>query len=132
MPEPLDAAKTWFEYAENDLQSAAMLVKEDALARNAGYHAQQAAEKALKAVLAGHDVKVPRTHDLDVLGDMVERWVPEISGHGKDLEWLTIFATESRYPFQSGLAITRDHAERALRIARQIKSICQTHLSAVH
>lgn len=35
-----------------------------------GFHAQQAVEKALKAVLAVHGVKVPFTHDLAGLAEL--------------------------------------------------------------
>lgn len=37
-----------------------------------GFHAQQAAEKALKAWLAVSDVEYPRTHDLSLLLTVLE------------------------------------------------------------
>jgi HEPN domain-containing protein len=42
-----------------------------------GFHAQQAVEKCLKAVLAQHRVEVHKTHDLRALLDLlVERNLP--------------------------------------------------------
>lgn len=38
-----------------------------------GFHAQQAAEKAIKAVLAAHQVVFPFTHDLKLLLNLLKR-----------------------------------------------------------
>ncbi|MDW8468096.1 MAG: HEPN domain-containing protein [Burkholderiales bacterium] len=38
-----------------------------------GFHAQQAAEKSLKAVLALHRIEYPRTHNLAMLLELVRR-----------------------------------------------------------
>lgn len=72
MPKHPERALRWLDYADTDLRSAAMLVKDADLARNAGFFAQQAAEKSLKAILASRDDAIPRTHDLGVLADWVE------------------------------------------------------------
>jgi HEPN domain-containing protein len=62
-----------------------------------GFHAQQAAEKLIKALLAlgGHDY--PRTHDLGLLLDLLaslDVWIPEAL---LTVEILTPFATVFRY-----------------------------------
>ena len=62
-----------------------------------GFHAQQAAEKILKAVLVSRQVTYPKTHDLAVLFEL-------LSKHGigcpvaiDDLDALTPFAVALRY-----------------------------------
>lgn len=62
-----------------------------------GFHAQQAVEKMLKAVLTGQAVPYSRTHDLAALLDLLER-----SGTGSPpdadcLPGLTPYAAEFRY-----------------------------------
>lgn len=63
-----------------------------------GFHAQQAVEKALKAVLAARGLAPPRIHDLVRLAHLVEKAgvpVPEDVWAAADL---TAYATVYRYP----------------------------------
>jgi HEPN domain-containing protein len=102
-----DAAE-WLLHAESDLQYA-MLGRgaPGILQSQVAFHTQQAAEKALKAVLVHASVDFPRTHDLQALlmliGDGGIAVPPELEG----VNALTRFAVETRYP--SGA----DHAGRA-------------------
>lgn len=62
-----------------------------------GFHAQQAVEKLLKAVLAALDRDFPRTHDLGALTALLEdvdRAPPE---HFAAAEELTLWAVQFRY-----------------------------------
>ncbi len=62
-----------------------------------GFHAQQAVEKLLKAVLASRGVRYRKTHDLVELIDLLHEnnilFPPEL----EDVRQLTPFATEFRY-----------------------------------
>ena len=61
------------------------------------FHAQQAAEKALKAILVAYNVAVPRTHNLRTLLDLLPTDVPlpsDILG----TVGLSDYAVTSRYP----------------------------------
>lgn len=62
-----------------------------------GFHAQQAAEKLIKALLAlgGHDY--PRTHDLGLLLDLLDSVDVRIPESLLTVENLTPFATVFRY-----------------------------------
>jgi len=62
-----------------------------------GFHAQQMVEKLLKAVLALHKIRFPRTHDLESLVKLIDQnniKRPEILHHLGDL---TPYAVEFRY-----------------------------------
>ncbi|GAB4581455.1 MAG: hypothetical protein Fur0022_42020 [Anaerolineales bacterium] len=61
------------------------------------YLAQQAAEKALKAILVLLDMKHPYTHDLDRLREMIPAGWRVKTAYPK-LYALTIWAVETRYP----------------------------------
>lgn len=108
--------RAWLRKAFLDLRAAnhAMFAAEPSLWADAVFHAQQAAEKALKAFLAWHDMPFRKTHNLEELGRecvkldgrlqaVVERAVP-----------LTEYAWKFRYPGEPG----EPSREEALRTAR--------------
>lgn len=64
-----------------------------------GFHAQQAAEKLLKAALAVHGVVAPRTHRLGDLLDLAHDRGLKVPNEFDDLHRLTPFAVEYRYEF---------------------------------
>jgi HEPN domain-containing protein len=80
------------------------------------FHAQQAVEKLLKALLQQQDVVFPKTHDL---GDLLERLLltfPQLTTLKDSLEWLTTFAIQVRYPGENAL---EEDAHRCLTIMRE-------------
>jgi HEPN domain-containing protein len=79
------------------------------------FHAQRAAEKALKAVLVCHGVRVPRSHDLAYLAAMlpVDVSMPVVL---VDLPALTKYAVQQRYPGEAP-PLTPKHRRCALQLA---------------
>jgi hypothetical protein len=66
------------------------------LTRAVCLHAQQATEKGLKAALVFLQIDFPRTHNLKRLARLLTKdW--ELPADD-DLDWLTTWATASRYP----------------------------------
>ena len=88
----------WLRYAEEDLVTAETLLSHPHVPpRQACWFAQQAAEKALKAALIFLQIDFRRTHDLNVLRDLVpESW--QLKAAHPDLSNLTRWAAEARYP----------------------------------
>jgi HEPN domain-containing protein len=65
---PHDLAAVFLRKARNDLTALTRLASEPQVADEiVGFHAQQAVEKALKAVLTSAGVRVGKTHDLNQL-----------------------------------------------------------------
>ena len=63
-----DAVRAWLLKGRHDLESAEwLLVRPEPLCDAAGFHSQQASEKALKAFLTWHDEPIERTHSLVAL-----------------------------------------------------------------
>ena len=62
-----------------------------------GFHAQQAAEKLLKAALCAHKIAFPRTHQLDELLDLAREQGLAVPEELEDLRYLSPFAVELRY-----------------------------------
>ena len=72
---------------------------EDAAAPDSmvGFHAQQAAEKLLKAALFLAEVAPPRTHNLAELLDLAATHCGDLPPNSEDLRWLTPYAVLYRY-----------------------------------
>ena len=83
------------------------------------FNAQQAAEKALKAVCLARNLDFPKTHSLVHLIDMVESGGLDIPKDVRDADILTQYAVQSRYP---GIVeeVTRDEYRDALKLASQV------------
>lgn len=92
-------ARGWFLKAESDLYAARRVLDGDGPYDTACFHAQQAAEKLLKGLLALKEHDFPRTHNLEELVRLCESVAPELDLKGVDLTELTPFAIEIRYDF---------------------------------
>jgi len=95
-----DLTKEWFKKAEGDVGTA---IREAAVDKGANldavcFHAQQAVEKYLKGLIQEHEIPFSKTHDLSVLLDLILPVFPELNVLSDDLEWLSSFAVEFRYP----------------------------------
>lgn len=62
-----------------------------------GFHAQQAAEKMLKALLAARGVDYPKTHNLRVLIELLSGEGIRLPEKLADIDRLTQFGTTFRY-----------------------------------
>jgi HEPN domain-containing protein len=95
-------AESWLQRAHDDLGAARKLLSgNDPFAATAAYHCQQAAEKALKAVIVGAADAPPKTHDLRVLIARCIRIDPALAGLRDACDELTPYATEFRYPTET-------------------------------
>ena len=111
--------RRWLRFAEEDLIAARILLREQQAApRHVCWLAQQAAEKALKAVFVFLQLDFPRTHSLDRLRNLLPNdWTAK--GIYSDLAGLTIWAVEARYPGEWEEATVAE-ADVALRQAQAI------------
>ncbi len=66
------------------------------------FHAQQAAEKVLKAFLLHHDRPFPRTHDLSALLQLCSEVAPDLLSLAERCLRLSAYAVEHRYPGARG------------------------------
>lgn len=116
-PSAIDEAREWLDRADLDLQLAERaLSTPPPLPGGAAYHAQQAAEKALKAFLAAHNQPFPFTHNLVVLLPLCQALDTAFHRFGTVAATLTPFATQFRYPGGPLEPATAD-AEQGLRDA---------------
>ena len=94
---PADASN-WLQFARDDLAAARTLMADTEIpSRIACFHAQQAAEKALKALLVASSIPFTKTHDLVVLAGLQNDAVSEELAL-VDLLLLHPWVAEARYP----------------------------------
>jgi len=95
---PGDLARALLRKAADDRYVAEALAKDaNAPGWILGFHAEQAVEKALKAVLAHHGVEFPRTHNLAMLLELLRRAALPLPPDGEDLARLIPFGVLARY-----------------------------------
>ncbi len=114
-------AKEWIAKAENDLKNATHTLKlgADCPTDTVCFHAQQCAEKYLKAFLVVLEIVFPKTHDIETLVDLMPKHA-RVSLTIEQQRRLTGYATVMRYPGPYNPA-TLSEAKEAVRLARQAK-----------
>lgn len=84
--------------AEQDIRVVEKLKSDPEIgAEILGFHAQQAAEKMLKAALAYHQIRFPFTHRLTELIDSLKDTGVDFPQELEEVRYLTPFAVEFRY-----------------------------------
>lgn len=116
-----EKVKEWISFAEDDIRMAelAMKLKSNVPYRIIAFHAQQCAEKYLKAYLVSQNVDFPYTHSIATLLKLCGKyasWVNEI----KDADNLTPYAITARYPGQDE-RVTKSDALIAIKLAKKVR-----------
>lgn len=127
---PPSDPREWFHRAQNNLVRAQTPVS-DAYLEDFCFDAQQAAEKAIKAVFMAHGLTFPYIHDLGRLITLLVQAGVRVPKYVREADQLTRFAVDARYPGLSSPVSKREH-RRAIRIAsgvlrwatRQIERLC--------
>ena len=109
--------KDWIEHAKSDLRIA-RIAAADAFVRleHVCFHAQQATEKAIKAVLLSRQIEFPLTHDIEQLLEIAEKGGILLPSDIQEAGSLTPYAVEVRYPGY-WFELTEDDAQEAIEAA---------------
>ncbi len=114
-----NAFKEWLDLAETDLGVARHLYEtyRPQPLEIICYHCQQAAEKAIKAVIVAHGAQggMPKLHDLSFLLNQLKNMVEIGEEYYDYADALTPYGVAVRYPSELGLE--ERHAKDALRYA---------------
>lgn len=114
------SAEDWLRYAKSDLELARIEKPEGVLLENLCFHAQQAAEKTLKAVLIFLETDFPRTHNIRTLLDLLPEGV-DVPQEVEESAILTDYAVESRYP-RSSEPVDDEEYRRVIGLAETVVS----------
>lgn len=118
----------WLAKADNDLLTIENNIRAPRVPWDVVcYHAQQVAEKVLKAYLVAHGVTPPKTHDLIVLlGQCVGLGAP-VADLEADCRLLLRFAASTRYPGDL-FDPQRQHGMAAYEAAQRVQARIRTVL----
>ena len=96
---PASEAKAWMVKAWRDSETARRAANgQPPFYDVAVYHCQQAAEKAVKALLVHHGKPYEKTHDIEVLTDLACEIDSNFNTLADAADALTPYATRFRYP----------------------------------
>ncbi len=122
--------KEWLDFAKMDLDSAQHLYKTfyPKPLQIICYHCQQAAEKAVKAVIVakGKPGGMPKMHDLEFLLNQMKNYTDINEELWDYAEALTPYGIEIRYP--GGTEVSDEEAELGLKYAYEIYSWAVTEI----
>jgi len=111
------APMEWISHARSDLRLADLASGDEFVRKEQGcFHAQQAAEKAIKAVLLCRGIRFPLTHDIEELLEIAENAGIMLPDNVRETGQLTPYAVETRYP-DYWYEVTADELNEAVRIA---------------
>ncbi|MGI8550330.1 MAG: HEPN domain-containing protein [Dehalococcoidia bacterium] len=125
--EVLAETRGWLDDANGDLLMASFAIARPELPfPQAGFHAQQAAEKALKAIYVFLQIDYPLTHNLDLLREGIPvGW--RLKSEYPDLKALSEWAVELRYPTRR-TSVSREDARRAVEQAQGLVAAAERDL----
>jgi HEPN domain-containing protein len=128
----LHKVKQWLIHGDEDLRLAmhAMTLQAgEPPYRLIAYHAQQCAEKCLKAFLVYCEADFPYTHNISTLLELCSEqadWPAQL----QEAEQLTLYSITTRYPGEDE-EVTDAEAERAIEMARKVRDRVRTELKLI-
>ena len=118
--------RAWAASAEEDFVLArTALQRKKPLTSGACFHAQQCAEKYMKALLISKGADFPRTHDLLMLNHLCSAAGIFLEIEPKSLNTLTDYAIRTRYP---GEGPNADDAKEAIELANLVRRFAKKFL----
>jgi HEPN domain-containing protein len=126
-----EIVRQWLAKAEQDLKAAeSLLSQEQPLLYPSCFHAQQAAEKYLKAILTWHQIEFPKTHAIEQLLDLVKDAEPETASSLRDAVALTPYGVDIRYPGDQPEP-NLEEAREAVELARIVRDTVMDRLTGI-
>ncbi len=120
MKQPIDLARRLLAVADNDIRAFQKLAEDkDISDASVGFHAQQAVEKCLKAILALHSIKFRKQHDLGELLDLFDENKLPQPPMADVLDELNPYAVTLRYDLIDMDELDRERVREILFAVRQ-------------
>ncbi len=119
MKDKVAHARGWLLKGDSDLADARRTVSSEGPFDTACFHAQQAAEKYLKGLLAYFDEPIPKTHDIEELQRLCLPFAKNSRLAEMDMTVLSDYAVPARYDLE--FWPDRETAADALGLAEQVR-----------
>ena len=112
------SAADWLRHAQSDLALASAVLPTEVLYNQLCFHAQQAAEKSVKAVLIHYGVEFRKAHDVDYLMTLLPSGA-SLPPEAEEVAGLTGYAVMLRYPGDYE-DVTKEEYREAVETARAV------------
>ena len=124
------SCEQWLSRAKADLALARTALPEGGVYEDLAFHAQQAAEKAIKAVYVKMEKRFAYTHDIAELLSGLDRLSVPLTEEVKEAADLSTYAWESRYPYV-GDPVTKEEHQEAVRHAETVIAWAEIQIESV-
>ena len=94
--------ENWLNAAKDDLILIGEIILNEHLTHMVAFHAQQAIEKSIKAILEEKESQVPRIHNIINLKGKIEKYI-ELDVEQETFDQINELYIDSRYPTDLGL-----------------------------
>lgn len=113
--------KEWLSRAESNFEiaKAGKRISKKVSYDDLCFECQQAAEKAIKAILIFYDLPFLKKHDIDYLLDLAKEAKVDVPPAIKETSFLSEYATDTRYPGNYDPANNKEY-KTALRAAQKV------------
>ncbi len=125
-----EKVRQWAGFADEDLKVAQLILSapDQCSFRLAAYHAQQCAEKYLKACLVCRGVDFPYTHNISILLELCSEHRLPIAGISES-DALSRYAISTRYPGEDKV-VSQQEATIAIELAVAVREVARAFLSS--
>lgn len=118
---PIQVIQQWIDKADQDFRACEILLAyENPYLYPTCFHAQQAAEKYLKAFLTWKQIEFPKTHAIEFLLDLLEPRYHALADELQDAVALSSYGVEIRYPGDQPDP-NEEEARHAVELARKVR-----------
>jgi len=121
-------ALDWLRRARGNLARAMQPKPPEGFWEDLCFDAQQAAEKAVKAVLLWNDIAIPYVHDIEALLETLEGRGHRVPLEIRESDELSRYAVETRYP-GIGESVTEDEYRQAVVLSQRVVAWAETILA---
>ena len=128
MKQPVDLARRFLALTDRDMKTVHLLIAApDSDDQAIGFHAQQAIEKCLKAVLSANQHAFRKTHDLAELLDLLRDKGCALPPSAESLDALNPFAVTLRYDLFEAEPVDRDWIAK---VVAEVRGWAETEVEA--
>jgi len=113
-------ALEWYNFAKRNIETAILLNRENHYTDVISIDIQQAIEKALKAIYAFNNEKIPKTHALDILFNYTSEYIDWKNLDLKTLLIINDYYQSDRYPGPKYFMPLREELKSSIQFAEII------------
>ncbi len=125
-------SEEWISKGDKDLEEAKFLLANGRPLEDVAFFVHQSAEKYLKGFLLTRDWELEKIHDLVKLAKEAIKYDKGFEKFIPDLEIMTDFYVESRYPVGYEVTFEKDELEKSIKTVSELKNFIKKILAGLN